>query len=48
MKYGLFIFPIIIFLFNYRLFSQYLFYWMLISILPMLYTGTGFFRKKKL
>ena len=36
MKYGLFIFPIIIFLFNYRLFSQYLFYWMLISILPML------------
>ena len=36
LKYALFIFPIPIFLFNFRLFPQYLFYWMLISILPML------------
>ena len=36
MKYALFVFPILIFLFNYRLFPQYLFYWMLISLLPML------------
>lgn len=36
LKYALFAFPIIIFLFDYRLFSQYLFYWMLLSILPML------------
>ena len=36
MKYTLFAFPILIFLFNYRLFPQYLYYWMIISILPML------------
>ena len=36
MKHALFVFPILIFLFNYRLFPQYLFYWMLISLLPML------------
>ena len=36
MKYALFVFPILIFLFNYRLFPQYLFYWMIISIVPML------------
>ena len=36
MKYALFVFPILIFLFNYRLFPQYLFYWMIISLLPML------------
>ncbi len=33
-KYALFAFPILIFLFNYRLFPQYLYYWMIISILP--------------
>ena len=36
MKYALFVFPILIFLFNYRLFPQYLFYWMIISLIPML------------
>ena len=36
MKYALFTFPILIFMFNYRLFSQYLFYWMIISLIPML------------
>ena len=36
LKYALFAFPIIIFLFDYRLFSQYLFYWMLLSLIPML------------
>lgn len=36
MKYAFFVFPILIFLFNYRLFSQYLFYWMIISLVPML------------
>ena len=36
MKYAIFAFPIIIFLFNYRLFSQYLYYWMLLSLIPML------------
>ena len=36
MKHALFVFPILIFLFNYRLFPQYLFYWMIISIIPML------------
>ena len=36
MKHALFVFPILIFLFNYRLFPQYLFYWMIISLLPML------------
>lgn len=36
LKYALFIFPIPIFLFNYRLFPQYLFYWILISLIPML------------
>ena len=36
MKYALFTFPILIFLFNYRLFSQYLFYWTIISLVPML------------
>lgn len=35
-KYALFVFPILIFLFNYRLFPQYLFYWMIISLVPML------------
>ena len=38
LKYALFIFPIPIFLFNYRLFPQYLYYWILISLLPMLDT----------
>ena len=33
-KYALFAFPIIIFLFNYRLFVQYLLYWLIISLLP--------------
>ena len=36
LKYVLFTFPIIIFLFNSRLFPQYLYYWMLISLLPMI------------
>ena len=35
MKYSLFVFPIIIFFFNYRLFIQYLLYWMIISLLPL-------------
>ena len=35
-KYALFVFPMLIFLFNYRLFAQYLYYWMIISIIPML------------
>ncbi|WMT44102.1 MAG: hypothetical protein RE469_07815 [Cuniculiplasma divulgatum] len=34
MRYALFAFPILIFFFNYRLFIQYLAYWLLISILP--------------
>ena len=33
-KYALFAFPIIIFLFNYRLFVQYILYWLIISLLP--------------
>lgn len=36
MKYALFAFPMIIFLFNYRLFIQYILYWMIISLLPFL------------
>lgn len=36
LKFLLFAFPIIIFLFNYRLFSQYLFYWLIISLLPLM------------
>ena len=36
MKYALFAFPILIFLFNYRLFIQYVCYWMILSLLPML------------
>ncbi len=36
LKYALFAFPMIVFLFDYRLFSQYLFYWMLLSLIPML------------
>lgn len=35
-KYGLFIFPILVFLLNYRLFPQYMYYWLIISLLPML------------
>ncbi len=35
-KYALFVFPMLIFLFNYRLFAQYLYYWLIISIIPML------------
>ena len=34
MRYALFAFPILIFLFNYRLFIQYLAYWLFLSILP--------------
>ena len=34
MKYALFAFPILIFFFNYRLFIQYLAYWLFLSILP--------------
>lgn len=36
LKYALFSFPILIFILNYRLFPQYLYYWMIVSILPML------------
>lgn len=36
LKYALFAFPILIFVLNYRLFPQYLYYWMIISILPLL------------
>lgn len=36
LKYAIFIFPIIIFFFNYRLFIQYVFYWMILSLLPLL------------
>lgn len=35
LKYALFVFPILVFFFNYRLFVQYIFYWMIISLLPM-------------
>ena len=41
-NYGIFIFPMIIFIFNYRLFPQYLYYWMMVSLLPMIDT----FQKK--
>ncbi len=34
LKYAFFAFPILIFFFNYRLFIQYLEYWLIISILP--------------
>ena len=34
-KYLLFAFPIIIFLFNYRLFVQYLFFWLFITLIPI-------------
>ena len=47
MKYALFVFPILIFLFNYRLFPQYLFYWMLISLLPMLDSMASKARSRK-
>ncbi len=33
-KYALFAFPIIIFLFNNRVFAQYFYYWIFISLLP--------------
>lgn len=36
LKYALFAFPIIIFLLNYRLFVQYIMYWLLLSLLPFL------------
>lgn len=36
LKFALFSFPIIIFLFNYRLFVQYVMYWLVISLLPLL------------
>ena len=36
LKYALFAFPILIFIFNSRLFPQYMYYWMLISLLPMI------------
>ena len=35
LKYLLFVFPIIIFLFNYRLFIQYVMYWMILSLMPL-------------
>ncbi len=34
LKYAFFAFPILIFFFNYRLFIQYLVYWLIISLLP--------------
>ncbi len=36
MKFALFAFPVIVFIFNYRLFPQYLYYWLILSIIPML------------
>ncbi len=36
LKYAFFAFPIIIFLFNYRLFVQYILYWLVLSLLPFL------------
>lgn len=35
-KFAMFVFPIIIFFFNYRFFIQYSFYWMILSILPLI------------
>lgn len=35
-KYGIFIFPVLLFLLNQRLFPQYIYYWMILSLLPML------------
>ena len=35
-KYAIFAFPIIIFLFNYRLFVQYILYWLILALLPFM------------
>lgn len=36
LRYALFAFPVIIFLFNYRLFVQYILYWMILSLIPFM------------